>query len=173
MRSLFFALGLLAVVIAALIGAGFLSIDVHYPSRHTVATAQGADRSADTPRDALREAERRKAAREREALDALRRTNVEIALEIQRWVEEPLAYGGGGGYFAGVTLKGLGYRVGSAHEYVSMDGTFRVEAQRRSARVVGENLELGLQVVTEVFGTNPEDIMTAVGALYGAMPSES
>ena len=145
--------------------SGCLSIHV-YPVVPATVEGQliGADANAPM-RDALRQEEHRLNAQRVEIANALARTNVAIATDVLRWVEKPSAFGGGNGWFGGVSFQSMGYDVTNGQIYTTMDGTFMLHASDHQVEIVGEHYEQGLRVVTVVVGRGPENIVTTVTSL--------
>ncbi len=98
--------------------------------------------------------------------DAIVNDAVRIASDAQAWKLKPAAFGGGSNEtgMENFSLAQVGYTVSSGI-YSNLNGDFEVTASTTSLIIEGTNDDNDNEVQVGVFGTTPECIATAVGAI--------
>jgi hypothetical protein len=114
-----------------------------------------------TLRRGQREAEERQAELRGESLDALAKTAVRVASDVQAWALKPAAFGGGDGALDGVTLDQLGY-IADGDRYHTLDGVFWLAPDSAAVLIHGESHVFGHSVTARVAGLSARDLSLTV-----------
>ena len=98
--------------------------------------------------------------------DAIVNDAVRIASDAQAWKLKPAAFGGGANEtgMENFALAQVGYEVDSG-TYSNLNGDFTVAPSTTSLIITGTNTPNDNEVQVGVFGTSPDCIATAVGAI--------